>query len=61
MLVAVSAAASLAAQQQEQRVVRSLAFEGNHAIDDYTLSTAIATSQSSFFARTWWLRWTHLG
>jgi len=42
-------------------VVRSLAFEGNHAIDDYTLSTAIATSQSSFFARTWWLRWTHLG
>jgi len=61
VLVAVSAAASLAAQQQEQRVVRSLAFEGNHAIDDYTLSTAIATSQSSFFARTWWLRWTHLG
>ena len=42
-------------------MVRSLAFEGNHAIDDYTLSTAIATSQSSFFARTWWLRWTHLG
>ena len=42
-------------------MVRRLAFAGNHAIDDYTLSTAIATSQSSFFARTWWLRWTHLG
>jgi outer membrane protein insertion porin family len=56
----VSAAAPLAAQQ-EQRVVRSLSFQGNHAIDAYTLSAAIATSKSSFFARMWWLRWTHLG
>ena len=61
LLVAVSAAAPLAAQQAEQRVVRSLAFDGNRALDDFTLSTAIATSQSSFFARVWWLRWTHLG
>jgi len=61
LLVAVSAAAPLAAQQQEQRVVRALVFEGNHALDDYTLAAAIATSNSSFFARAWWLRWTHLG
>ncbi len=60
LLVAGFAAAPLAAQQ-EQRVVRGLSFEGNHAIDDYTLSTAIATSNSSYFASTWWLRWTHLG
>src|SRR6266702_951193 len=61
LLVAVFAAASLAAQQQEQRVVRALAFEDNHALDDYALAAAIATSNSSFFARAWWLRWTHLG
>ena len=42
-------------------MVRSLSFQGNHAIDGYTLGTAIATSKSSFFARMWWLRWTHLG
>jgi outer membrane protein insertion porin family len=60
LLVALSAAAPLTAQQ-DQRVVRGLSFEGNHAIDDYTLSAAIATSNSSFFASVWWLRWTHLG
>jgi outer membrane protein insertion porin family len=59
--VAVFAAASLAAQQQEQRVVRRLSFDGNHALDDYTLRAAIATSTSSFFASAWWLRWTQLG
>lgn len=63
LLVAAVAAASspLAAQQEQQRVVRDLTFEGNHAIDDYTLSTAIATSTSSAFATQWFLRWTHLG
>ncbi|MGH7547330.1 MAG: POTRA domain-containing protein, partial [Gemmatimonadales bacterium] len=58
LLVAVSAAASLAAQQ-EQRVVRGLSFEGNRAIDGYTLRTAIATSNSSWFARVPLIR--HLG
>ncbi|HEU5262556.1 MAG TPA: BamA/TamA family outer membrane protein [Gemmatimonadales bacterium] len=58
LLVAVSAAASLAAQQ-EQRVVRGLSFEGNRAIDDYTLRAAIATSNSSWFARVPLIR--HLG
>src|SRR5205814_41608 len=57
LLVAVFAAAPLAAQQEQQRVVRGLSFEGNHAIDDYTLSTAIATTNSSAFATKWYLRW----
>src|SRR5712692_2664236 len=61
-LVAVSAAVSppLGAQQ-EQRVVRGLSFVGNHAIDGYRLSTAIATTNSSDFASKWWLRWIGLG
>ena len=42
-------------------MVRGLSFTGNHAIDDYTLATAIATTRSSAFASLWWLRWTHLG
>src|SRR5438477_8437893 len=57
LVVAVFAAARLAAQQEPQRVVRGLSFEGNHAIDDYTLSTAIATTNSSAFATKWYLRW----
>src|SRR5437867_6334606 len=61
LLVAVSAAAPLAAQQEQQRVVRGLSFEGNHAIDDYTLSTAIATSNSSWFARAPLIRMVGLG
>jgi len=47
LLVAVLAAAPLAAQQEQQRVVRGLSFEGNHAIDDYTLRAAIATTNST--------------
>src|SRR5207245_10045357 len=51
VLVALSAAAlvPLAAQQEQQRVVRDLSFDGNHALDDYTLRAAIATSNSSWF------------
>src|SRR5260370_19877839 len=56
-LVAVFAAAPLAAQQQPQRVDRGLSFEGNHAIDDYTLPTAIATTSSSPFATSPFLPW----
>jgi outer membrane protein insertion porin family len=55
------AVARLAAQLPEARVVRGLSFHGNHAIDSYTLGTAIATSRSSYFASAWWLRWTRLG
>jgi len=42
-------------------VVRGLSFEGNHALDDYTLSTAIATTNSSVFATSPFLRWLGLG
>lgn len=52
----------LAAQQEPTtRVVRGLSFVGNRAVDDYTLSTVIATSKSSFFATAWWIRWIGLG
>jgi outer membrane protein assembly factor BamA len=61
LFVAVLAAAPLAAQQEPQRVVRGLSFEGNHAIDDYTLSTAIGTSNSSWFARAFLIRLLGLG
>ena len=42
-------------------MVRGLSFEGNHAIDRYTLSAAIATTNSSAFATSPWLRWLGLG
>src|SRR5207245_3353360 len=61
LVVAVLAAARLAAQQEPQRVVRGLSFEGNHAIDRYTLSAAIATTNSSAFATSPFLRWLGLG
>src|SRR2546429_7657302 len=55
LLVAACAAAPLAAQQE--RVVRGLAFEGNRAIDDYTLRSAIATSSSSESTTGGFLSW----
>ena len=60
-LAPLASLASLAAQQESQRVVRGLSFEGNHAIDDYTLTAAIATTNSSAFATSPFLRWTGLG
>ena len=42
-------------------MVRELRFAGNRALDDYTLSAAIATSNSSWAARYWWIRWVGLG
>jgi len=42
-------------------VVRSLTFDGNHAIPDYNLSIAIGTTNSSWFARKWFVRWIGLG
>ncbi len=55
VLAALAAGASPAAAQgleDERLVVRGLDFEGNEAIDDYTLSVSIATSNSSWWART---------
>ncbi len=57
----VFAAPPVAAQAEPQRVVRQLSFVGNRAIDDYTLSTAIATTSSSWFASSPWVRWLGLG
>ena len=64
MLVALLAASSaLSAQDQalQGRVVRGLSFSGNHALDDYTLSSAIATTKSSWFATNAFVRWVGLG
>lgn len=61
LLVAGFAAAPLTAQQEQPRVVRGLSFEGNHAIDGSTLSAAIATSNSSWFARALLIRTLGLG
>lgn len=55
------AARPLSAQQEPERVVRGLTVVGNQAFDDYTLKTVIATSNSSYFATAWWLRWLGLG
>jgi outer membrane protein insertion porin family len=55
------AARPLPAQQEPERVVRGLTFVGNSAVDDYTLSTVIATSTSSWFATAWPVRWLGLG
>src|SRR5438034_6727090 len=63
LLVALSAAAPLPTRRSSdlQRVVRDLSFEGNHALDDYTLRTAISTSSSSWFARAFLIRYFGLG
>lgn len=50
-----------AAAQDPAPVVRSLTFDGNHAITDYNLSIAIGTTNSSWFARKGYVRWLGLG
>jgi outer membrane protein insertion porin family len=52
---------SAVTQQQNQRVVRQLNFEGNRAIADEVLAAAIVTTNSSWFARTFFFRWLGLG
>lgn len=49
------------AAQEPQRVIRELRFEGNRAIPDEVIASAIATTQSSFFARNLLFRWLGLG
>lgn len=41
--------------------MRELEFDGNRAIDSYTLSTVIATTRSGWFARSALVRWLGLG
>jgi outer membrane protein insertion porin family len=50
-----------AVAQETDRVIRGLDFVGNKSIDDYTLSIAIGTTNSSWFARKWYVRWLGLG
>jgi outer membrane protein assembly complex protein YaeT len=57
---ALVAALYVPALAQEGLVVRQVVFEGNRAIDDYTLSTVIATTRSSWFARSF-VRFVGLG
>src|SRR5437763_14566254 len=61
LVVAVFAAARLAAQHGPQRVVRRLSFEGNRAIASSALRPPLATTNSSPFATSPWLRWPRLG
>jgi outer membrane protein assembly complex protein YaeT len=42
-------------------LIRGLSFDGNHAIDDFTLSTSIATTNSSWWVRFGPLSWLGLG
>ncbi|MGI9040917.1 MAG: BamA/OMP85 family outer membrane protein [Gemmatimonadales bacterium] len=58
--LAVAAPSGVAAQEPE-RVVRQLDFEGNEAIGDQVLASAISTTNSSWFARTFLLRSIGLG
>ncbi|MEP6688700.1 MAG: BamA/TamA family outer membrane protein [Gemmatimonadales bacterium] len=55
------AAAGPAGAQEVPRVVRQLKFEGNRAIRDEVLASAIATTNSSWFARAWLVRSVGLG
>jgi outer membrane protein assembly complex protein YaeT len=61
LLAMLMMASPVAAQQQPQRVVRQLNFEGNRAISDEILAAAIVTTNSSWFARTFFFRWLGLG
>jgi len=50
-----------AAAQEPERVIRALKFEGNRAIPDEVIASAIVTTQSNFFARFFLVRWLGLG
>ncbi len=52
---------SAAHAQDGERAVQQVKFEGNKSIDAATLSASIATSNSSWFARTGLVKWIGLG
>ncbi|MFL5492967.1 MAG: outer membrane protein assembly factor [Gemmatimonadales bacterium] len=60
-LVLLALVAPPAAAQDQPRVVRQLAFEGNTAVADEVLANGIATTNSSWFARSFLFRWLGLG
>jgi outer membrane protein insertion porin family len=62
LAIALLLAGALPARAQEPtRVVRELRFDGNSAITDETLASAISTTNSSWFARSFLVRWVGLG
>jgi outer membrane protein assembly complex protein YaeT len=61
LFFALLASSAAVAQQPGQRVVRQLKFEGNRAISSDVLAAAIATTNSSWFARAFFFRWLGLG
>ena len=50
-----------ATAQEPERVIRALKFEGNRAIPDEVIASAIVTTSSNFFARFLLVRWLGLG
>ncbi len=60
-LLAVLCSAVPLAAQESQLVVRDLSFNGNEAIPDEVLASAIATTNSSWCARVSLVRWLGLG
>ena len=60
-MVAVCAATTVLSAQEQERVVRRLEFAGNKALNDYTLESAIATTNSSAWARYTLVRWLGMG
>lgn len=61
VLAAIVLAVPTLAAQARAPVVRGLKFEGNKSIPDYSLSIAIGTTNSSWFARSGLVRWIGLG
>jgi outer membrane protein insertion porin family/translocation and assembly module TamA len=61
LIVVVSFTPATARAQDGGVVIRKLAFQGNRAIDGATLSASIATSNSSWFARSSLTSWIGLG
>ncbi|HEU5042237.1 MAG TPA: POTRA domain-containing protein, partial [Gemmatimonadales bacterium] len=62
LVVAVSlGTGTVAAQESQGLVVRQLDFQGNRAIPDEVLASAIGTTNSSWFARGFLVRWLGLG
>ncbi|HEY8257545.1 MAG TPA: POTRA domain-containing protein, partial [Gemmatimonadales bacterium] len=60
-LAIAATAPTVVSAQNGDRVVRKLDFEGNRAIPDEVLATAIATTRSSWFARNFLVRWLGIG
>ncbi len=60
LLIGLATVGSVAAQEPD-RVVRQLEFEGAKAIPKATLAAAIGTTNSSWFATSWLVRWIGLG